>query len=183
MLEHITNLSQEEKNLILHAPDGKLADNVTFKNYFRGLYFKTDHGSNPGPGNMAMLNFKLGKITLYYNEDKKKTVNTVVSYERVYKTYVLNLAGNTISLLQNSGENTDYLTAANSSNEASRVYLKGGEGSMAVIDLFGSTDLNGYTLNPAFNENLYLYALQMLVLSIFSAWALRQWLIPKASTA
>lgn len=34
-----------------------------------------------------------------------------------------------------------------------------------------------------FNENLYLYALQMLVLSIFSAWALRQWLIPKASKA
>lgn len=140
-------------NLILHAPDGKLADNATFKNYFRGLYFKVDHGSNPGAGNMAMLNFKAGKITLYYNEDKKKTVNNVVSFDRVYKTYVLNLSGNTISLLQNSAENVDYLTAINSSSEASRVYLKGGEGSIAVIDLFGIVDLKGLTRNPNFNSS------------------------------
>jgi len=140
-------------NLILHAPDGKLADNATFKNYFRGLYFKAEKILG-NPGNMAMLNFKGGKITLYYNEDKKSTINTVVSYKRVYKTYTLNLSGNSISLLQNTDENTDYLTAVNSSSEASRVYLKGGEGSMAVMDLFGSVDIKGYTLNPAFNENL-----------------------------
>lgn len=138
-------------NLILHAPAGKLADNATFKNYFRGLYFKVSGGN---PGNMAMLNFKAGKISLYYNEDKKSTVNTVVSYTRVYKTFSLNLNGNSISLLKNTFEDADYLMAANSSNEASRVYLKGGEGSMAIIDLFGSVDLKGYTLNPTFNENL-----------------------------
>lgn len=141
-------------NLILHAPEGKLADNATFKNYFRGLYFKVSHGDNTGPGNMAMLNFKAGKITLYYNEDKKSTVNNVVSYKRVFKTFTLNLSGNTISLLQNSAENMDYLTAANSPNEASRIYLKGGQGSIAVIDLFGSVDLKGYSLNPSYNENL-----------------------------
>jgi hypothetical protein len=57
-------------------------------------------------------------------------------------------------LLQNSNENVDYLNAANSSQEASRIYLKGGEGSMAFIDLFGTTDLKGYVLNDSYNEHL-----------------------------
>lgn len=142
-------------NLILTAPSGSLADPTTFKNYFRGLYFKVENGN---PGNMAMINFKGGKITLYYNEDKKKTSSSgVVSFERVYKTYVLNLTGNTISLLKNSDENAEYLTAANNTTqEASKLYLKGGEGSMAIIDLFGTTDTKGYILNPLYNANVHL---------------------------
>ena len=34
-------------------------------------------------------------------------------------------------------ENSDYTNAINSTSEASRLYLKGGEGSVAIIDLFG----------------------------------------------
>lgn len=147
-------------NLILNAPAGKLTDNATFKNYFRGLYFKVSHGTNPGNGNMAMLNFKGGKITIYYKEDKitpdNPATTSVNEYklERPSKTYALNLKGNSISLLNNTLENSDYLAATSNSNEASRVYLKGGEGSMAIIDLFGTVDLHGYTLNPAFDINL-----------------------------
>ena len=142
-------------NKILNAPDGQLDNNALFKNYFRGIYFKVENGN---PGNMAMINFKAGKITIYYKEDKITPDNpttTLNEYklERVSKSFPLNLSGNTISLLENSIENTDYLTAANSPQEASRLYLKGGEGAMAVIDLFGSVDVKGYTLNPAFNES------------------------------
>ena len=143
-------------NKILNAPDGQLDNNALFKNYFRGIYFKVENGN---PGNMAMINFKAGKITIYYKEDKitpdNPTTTPLNEYklERVSKSFPLNLSGNTISLLENSNENTDYLTAANSPQEASRLYLKGGEGAMAVIDLFGSVDVKGYTLNPAFNES------------------------------
>jgi len=56
----------------------------------------------------------------------------------------MNLTGNTISLQSNSNENADYITATNSTTEATSLYLKGGQGSMAVIDLFGpDTDGNG----------------------------------------
>jgi len=143
---------------ILNASTGQLSSNALFKNYFRGIYFKVENGN---PGNMAMINFKAGKITIYYKEDKitkdNPATTTINEYkkERVSKTYPLNFNGNTISLLENSNENFDYLNAANNSTqEASRLYLKGGEGAMSVIDLFGSTDLKGYTLNTAFNENL-----------------------------
>ncbi|MEO5776434.1 MAG: DUF4270 domain-containing protein [Flavobacterium sp.] len=143
---------------ILNAPSGQLANDAVFKNYFRGIYFKVENGT---PGNMAMINFKAGKITIYYKEDKITPDDLTTplpaneyKLERLSKTFVLNFTGNTISLLQNSNENTNYLTAANSSEEASRLYLKGGQGAMAVIDLFGSTDVKGYILNPAYNEDL-----------------------------
>ena len=137
------------KDKILNAPSGQLASQAVFKNYFRGLYFKVENGN---PGNMALLNFKAGKITIYYKEDKitpdNVTTTTVNEYklERISKTFALNLTGNTVSLLENSNENGNYLTTTNSSQEASTIYLKGGEGSMAVIDLFGSTDLYKYDI-------------------------------------
>jgi hypothetical protein len=129
------------------AAQAHLGDQATFKNFFRGIYFKVENGA---PGHMALLNFKGGKITLYYNEDKKKTT-TPVTFERVNKTFVLNLTGNTVSLLQNSAENANYLTAANSPAEAEKLYLKGGQGSIAILDLFGDPaasdyDTYGYTV-------------------------------------
>jgi hypothetical protein len=130
-------------NLILNAPTGQLVNNAVFKNYFRGLYFKTESIGNPG--SLAMLNFKGGKVTIYYNEDAASTVDGVITYRRVFKTLNLNLTGNSVSLLNNSNENNDYLTTtANNTQEASKLYLKGGQGAMAVIDVFGpDADNNG----------------------------------------
>ena len=128
-------------NLILNAPDGKLETNTAFKNYFRGIYFKTEGGA---PGHMAMLNFKGGKITVYYNEDKKSIKNNVTSFERVNKTFVLNMTGNSISLLENSNENPNYVNAVTNTSEASQLYLKGGEGSVGMIDLFGDPTATNY---------------------------------------
>jgi hypothetical protein len=133
-------------DLILNpANSGQLVNNNLFKNFFRGLYFKVSAGNGAAPGQMALLNFKGGKITIYYNEDKKTTVDEVDSYERVDKTLVLNLTGNSVSLLDNlADEDGNYLAAANSTSEASKLYLKGGEGAMAFIDLFGQVDTYKY---------------------------------------
>lgn len=122
------------KQLLLGPSTTHLVSNSAFKNYFRGLYFKVEGGN---PGQMAMINFKGGNITVHYREDKKKTVNGLTTFPRVKKTLTMSMDGNTVSMLNNSEENTNYLAAANSSQEASRLYLKGGEGSMAVIDVFG----------------------------------------------
>lgn len=128
-------------NLLLGPSTTHLETNALFKNYFRGLYFKVENGT---PGQMAMLNFQGGNITVYYQEDKKKTVNSVVSFTREKKSLTMSMTGNTVSLLNNSNESVDYLNAANSTQEASQLYLKGGQGSMAVIDIFGpDADNNG----------------------------------------
>lgn len=134
-------------DLILNpANSGQLVNNSVFKNFFRGLYFKVTAGTGPAPGQLAMLNFKGGKITIYYNEDKKGEDDEQgnPTFTRVDKTLALNLTGNTVSLLDNSAENGDYLATANSTSEASKLYLKGGEGAMAFIDLFGQADTYKY---------------------------------------
>jgi hypothetical protein len=131
-------------NKIINAPSGQLVNNSVFKNYFRGLYFKVEDLGNSN--SMAMINFANAKVTIYYREDSKITNATTneVTFEKVSKTFEMNFAGNRVSLQSNSNENVNYITAANSSQEASRLYLKGGQGSIAIIDLFSSQDLYGY---------------------------------------
>ena len=129
-------------NLIINAPSGQLANNTAFKNYFRGLYFKVEDLGNSN--SMAMLNFANAKVTVYYREDLKVTTTGTTTFEKKNKTFEMNFAGNRVSLQSNSNENVNYLAATNSTQEASKLYLKGGEGSIAVIDLFSSPDLYGY---------------------------------------
>ena len=138
---------------IVNAPAAKLATNELFKDYFRGLYFKIESVSGSA-GSMAMMNFKAGKITVSYTEDL--VTNGVTT--RVSKTIELNLTGNSVNLLDQSDLNSAYTNAVNNPNTSSgdtNLYLKGGEGAMAVIDLFktpGELDLirsKGWLINEA----------------------------------
>lgn len=126
------------KNKIINAPAGKLITNDVFKEYFRGLYFKVEKADG-SDGSMAMLNFKStsAKITIKYKEDLAST--TGGSPTRVEKSIVLNLSGNTVSLLEQSNANTAYtnaMVAPDASLGDEKLYLKGGEGSLAILDLF-----------------------------------------------
>jgi hypothetical protein len=138
---------------ILNAPATKLATNDAFKEYFRGLYFKIETVSGSS-GSMAMMNFKAGKITISYTEDL--VTNGVTT--RVPKTLELNLNGHSVNLLDQTNLNSTYTNAVNNPNTSlgdTSLYLKGGEGSMTVIDLFKTPgELNlirtkGWLINEA----------------------------------
>lgn len=122
---------------------GKLATNDVFKDYFRGLYFKVEKsGSNTS--NMALMDFSKGTITIKYKEDSSTT-----PVERVERSIVLNLTGNTVNLLSNTNKPA-YDAAVNNPNTTAgdeKLYLKGGEGAMAVLGLFDKTDVKGYDAN------------------------------------
>lgn len=119
------------KTKILDASKANLLNNNVFKDYFRGLYFSVDQ--IPGEsGNLAMINFKGGKITINYKEDKSLTDATEAN--RVSKNIVLNLKGNTVSLIEQGAP------AVVPDNQ--KLVLKGGaNSSMAVIDLFTAGEL------------------------------------------
>ena len=125
-------------NKILNAPSGKLLNNNVFKEYIRGLYFQVEN-SGGFEGNLAMLNIKGGKITIKYKQDKttSTTVNGVTTTvtTREDKSYNLLLNGKSVGFFENQStlvQNPD------------KLYLRGGEGSMAIIDLFGpDNDNNG----------------------------------------
>ena len=140
------NTSFFKSKIIDGATSGKLISNDVFKNYFRGLYFKVEQ-SGTDAGSLAMMNFSKGTITVNYTEELSTTVGTVTTISRVAKSIVLNMSGNTVSLPVHSNEISAYSDAKNNPNSTlgdEKLYLKGGEGSMAVIDLFGKdADNNG----------------------------------------
>ena len=131
-----------EKKIFSDVGKANMVNNNTFKNYFRGLYFKVEQipGEN---GQLAQIDFSKGKIKITYTEEQ--TVSNELT--RVEKTIELNMTGNTVSLQDLSNVNTTYSDALSSSNTATgdpSLFLKGGSGSLAVVNLFGpDTNNNG----------------------------------------
>ncbi|HTO36080.1 MAG TPA: DUF4270 domain-containing protein, partial [Flavobacterium sp.] len=120
-----------------------LINNNVFKNYFRGLYFQVEEISGQS-GAMALMNFSQGKITISYSEDSS-TSSDEDTTTRVNKTLELNMTGNTVSLQEFSNISTGYQNALNNINTTTGdpdLYLKGGAGTMTIIELFGSDDDN-----------------------------------------
>lgn len=140
----VLNLNKEYFKKKIFSEEGKanMVNNNTFKNYFKGLYFKIEQISGEN-GEMALLDFSKGKIKISYSEDLPGSTDG----SRLDKTLELNMTGNTVSLQDYSNVNTSYSDAISSPNTTvgdSRLYLKGGSGSMTVIDLFGpDVDNNG----------------------------------------
>lgn len=130
-----------EKKIFSAAGAAAMTNNNTFRNYFRGLYFSMESLSGE-PGELAMMNFRAGKVFIAYKED---AVDSEGNVTRVEKFLELNLTGNTVSLQDFSNINPAYQNALASSNTATgdpQLFIKGGEGSVALIELFGP-DLNG----------------------------------------
>jgi hypothetical protein len=103
-----------------------LATNPEFERYFKGLYFDVEKADVLGV--LARMNFKKGTIVVKYKEKTSSTDPTLVD-----KSITLTLTGNTVNLLSNESS-----TGAGSYSYPSpeRLYLRGGEGSIATIDLF-----------------------------------------------
>jgi hypothetical protein len=127
-----------QKKIIGGSSLGKLDNNNVFNEYFRGLYFKVEQSAvEPNGSSLAMINFKGGNITIKYKEDLAVVGQDLP--DRVDKTMILSLSGNTVSLVTQDRK-PDYasaLASASSTLGDERLYLNGGAGSMAIIDLFG----------------------------------------------
>ena len=132
------------ETLIFEKEDGdELSSASNFYNYFRGLYFKVE-AVNSNTGSMVQLNFSSANahVKLHYSfesdpdENGESTINQGV--------YQLNFLGNRTTLFENNF-NTGFLQAIDSADEIQgdeHLYLKGGEGSMAIVELF-SEDQSG----------------------------------------
>ena len=133
---------------------GKLFNNSIFKDYFRGLYFKVEASSTSlNQGSMSLLNFKQGKIIVTYKVD---VTNSTGGVTRKEKKIAISLGGNSVNLLENdysSGYTSGIASNSNATTGAYNLFPKGGEGSMAIIKLFGDTDVKRVNANG----DLYTY--------------------------
>lgn len=118
----------------------ELSNANNFKDYFRGLYFKIEDNINEG--NLTMLDFSQGSIVINY----RSTITSGFDDEgnpieiRDKRKITLNFSGNRLNTIENSDAVKNIINNATSTtdleNGDNNVYLKGGEGSYAVIDLF-----------------------------------------------
>jgi hypothetical protein len=106
----------------------ELSNANNFKNYFRGLYFKAE--ALGLEGNALLLNFtnSNANITMYYTKDSSTTGNP-----RESGTYVFSFGDKRINLISEFGF---AIPPVNETEGDEKLYLKGGQGSLAVIDLF-----------------------------------------------
>ncbi len=109
----------------------ELSNANNFNNYFRGIYFKAT--PIDGNGSLALLNFSAtnANITIYYSKEA-----ATADAERVQSTYILSFSGNRVNFLNNQFD--FIIPQGDPISGDEKLYLKGGEGSMAVIELFKS---------------------------------------------
>lgn len=130
------NKTEFENAILGSASTGKLLNNNVFNEYFRGVYFHVEQFENDG-NIMVAPNFTQGIITIKYHDDVPITVGGVTKPTKTAKTMTLNLTGNTINFFENQNNSafTTAITSSNATDGDNRIYIKGGEGSMAFVNL------------------------------------------------
>jgi len=118
-----------------------LSNSNNFSEYFRGLYFKAQAVNNDGSYLILNTNSTSSNITIYYTtttvtqDDNGQDVTT-----EEQENFVINLSGNKINFLENDFNISIPNGDENLGDE--RLFLKGGEGSIAKVKLFNGDDLN-----------------------------------------
>ncbi|MFD2892379.1 DUF4270 domain-containing protein [Flavobacterium chuncheonense] len=115
---------------IIQASSSNLINNNVFKEYFKGLFF--DVASNGGSSPLAQLDFSKGYVAIQYHSKNE------IGGESRKNIIKLNLKGNTVNFFENSFSQ-DYQSVLDLPFGVNQDFLhvKGGNGSVALIDLFG----------------------------------------------
>lgn len=132
------------KKRILEAGSANLFNNIEFKQYFKGLYFKIEQ--LPGEqGAMAMFNFSNAKLNVNYSSvDEGAVVGSAATSKSLVLNFGAGSGSNSVSLqdYSYSGAYDAGLSATNQvTGQNSKLYLKGGKGSVVYIDVFGDADV------------------------------------------
>ncbi|SFC93761.1 DUF4270 domain-containing protein [Algibacter pectinivorans] len=127
-----------QNTIVAKSGELELSNENQFKNYFRGLYFKAEPIDDTNDGSMFLVNLEStnATITITYANGEDNA--------RVDNTYTLRFTGNKLNTFINDFETT--LVDGDNVNGDTNLYLKGMEGSMAVVDLFGTEDLDGNSI-------------------------------------
>ena len=146
-----------QQKILDATASGNLFNNNIFKNYFRGLLFEVEE-INPDQGALAILDFSRAEFKIIYKSSIEPTVENP-NPARTRKEFSLRMGYNSSTTLRNNSINlleynnsTEYDAGLAGSNEvlgSDRLYIKGGNGSVAFIDLFAPTELETLRNNVA----------------------------------
>ena len=120
--------------------DDVLSSSSNFYEYFRGLYFKAE-SITPTGGNLMQMDFSSSdaNVTIYYSYEETINVDEQTSTIILQGEYEMNFTGNRVNIFDNTFNASVLQTIEDTTTDAEGddyLYLKGGEGSMAVVELF-----------------------------------------------
>ena len=120
--------------------DEVLSSSSNFYEYFRGLYFKAE-SITPTQGNLMQLDFSSSdaSVTIYYTYEETITIDGETSTITSQGEYEMNFTGNRVNIFDNTfnASVTNIIDDTTTDAEGDDyLYLKGGEGSMAIVELF-----------------------------------------------
>jgi hypothetical protein len=127
-----------QNKIINQEGESVLSNQASFSNYFRGLYFKTEPVNDDGSFLILNTTSQSSVITLYYKRLTASTTDDVGATEQ--STFELRFGPNRINFMDNSFSTP--LVDGDDVTGDNRLYLKGGEGSIANIKLFNGDDIN-----------------------------------------
>ncbi len=138
-----------QQKILDAASSGVLFNNNSFKNYFRGLLFEVQE-ITPDQGALAMLDFSTAEFKIIFKAATLAPTTEVPNPPKIRRTLSLQMGykstsskkANSINFIEHA-RSTAYQTKLTASNEVTgddRLYLKGGNGSVAFIDVFGADD-------------------------------------------
>jgi len=112
----------------------ELSSQGEFVNYFRGLYFDVSTQNDGLP--LAYLNLSAANISLYITSNIEGIEDTPV---RIQSTFNISAGRSPLNLINNNRPSSliDEITNGNTESGVERIYLQGGVGSMAILELFG----------------------------------------------
>ena len=137
-LEHSSLPENFWEDLIFAKEEGdELSSANNFYDYFRGLYFKVEP-LNADKGHLIQLDFSSSGADVKLHYTYQSTSPTTDETTERQGTYEMSFSGARINLFENdfNADIEQEIANANTQDGDELLYLKGGEGSMAVIELF-----------------------------------------------
>ena len=120
-----------QEKILDKVGEPELSNANNFYNYFRGIYFKTEAIGSDGIGLLLNFNNTNANITMYYTRDSTSDVGT-----RVSSTYTFTFTNKTVNFISDLNFQ---IPTGNVTQGDEKLYLKGSQGALAVVDLFNGT--------------------------------------------
>ncbi len=128
-----------QNNILNMEGTEELRNSNNFKNFLRGLYFRVNSPTNDG--SLFIFDKSKAYVSIFYSADKESAPE-----ERENKVFKLNFGGISVNTFNNqlSPQIQTALENPNTETGEENLYLRGGEGIISVVELFGKdNDNNG----------------------------------------
>ncbi len=142
-----------QQKILDNQGSANLVSQSSFKDFFRGLYMKTEQPTNGGSMINLDLNGDDANITLYYRSLRPPPSLEVDNEEDLIETFNkfdLNFGGNTINFYDDN--NTLDLSNQDITNGEENLFIKGGQGIVTIVDPFNGPDTDGNGVSDEIDE-------------------------------